>query len=70
MRARGILAGTLALVCLVGSAVAVAGTIDDEAAERARATQLIADTFGSECSAGCTAGVRAKDRAARIADAS
>lgn len=70
MRTRGILAGALALLCLVGSAVAVAGTVDDDAAQRARATQLIVDTFGSECAAGCSAGVRAKDRAARIAEES
>jgi hypothetical protein len=70
MRPRALIASVIAIACLVGSAVAVAGSVDDEFAQRARVAQVISDTFGYECAAGCSAGVRAKDRAARIAEGS
>ena len=64
MSLRALLASVLAIGCLAGSAVAVAQTADDEAAERARIAEAIADAFGEECSIGCTAGIRAQERIA------
>lgn len=64
MSLRVLLATLIAAACLTGSAVAVAQTADDEAAERARIAKAIADAFGEECSIGCTAGIRAQERIA------
>lgn len=64
MSLRAAIATLIAAACLAGSAVAVAGTANDEAAERARIAKAIADAFGEECSIGCTAGIRAQERVA------
>ena len=61
---RALVAILVCLAVLVGSAVAVAASIDpSEAQQRARLVKaLMAEANGTDC--GCTAAIRAKDRVA------